>query len=64
MSPDKVAKAIIGGVTAAAAAYGVAVQNGPVTVAGWVTIAASGILAGLAVWATPNAPAIKPPPQP
>ena len=52
---DRIAKAIIGGVTAAGAAYAVAVQSGPVTVAGWVTIAVSGVLAGLAVWATPNA---------
>lgn len=52
---DRIAKAIIGGVAAAGAAYGVAVQSGPVTVAAWVTIAVSGVLAALAVWATPNA---------
>ena len=58
---DKVAKAIIGGLTAAVAAYGVAVQDGQVTGSEWATLAVAAIGAGIAVWATPNAD--KPPQQ-
>lgn len=52
---DHIAKAIIGGLTAGAAAYGVAVQDGQVTGAEWATIAIAAIVAGVSVWATPNA---------
>lgn len=51
----RIAKAIIGGLGAAVAAYGVAVQDGQVTGAEWATIAIAAVGAGIAVWATPNA---------
>jgi hypothetical protein len=57
----RIAKALIGGLTAAAAAYGVAVQDGQVTGSEWTTIAIAAIGAGVAVWATPNAAAVEPP---
>jgi len=52
---DRIAKAIIGGLTAAVAAYGVAVQDGQVTGGEWATLAVAAVGAGIAVWATPNA---------
>lgn len=52
---DRIAKAIAASAAAAATAYGVAVQDGQVTGAEWATLAVAAVLAGIAVWATPNA---------
>ena len=55
MNLDKIAKAIVGGLAAGAAALGTALSDGHVTGTEWGVVIAA-VLGGLAaVWATPNA---------
>lgn len=57
---DRYAKAVVALLTAALGALLTALADGHVTATEWVIAALAG-LAGLgAVWATPNAPAIRP----
>jgi hypothetical protein len=54
---DKIAKAIIGGVTALAGTLGTALADGQITATEYVAVAAATVVAFFAVWATKNADA-------
>ena len=61
MGMDKVAKAIVGALLAGYAVYEIATTTSSaggdgVTSAEWVHVGVSAVVAGLAVWAVPNAP--------
>jgi len=57
---NQIAKAIIGAATAASTGLVAVLADGHVTATEWVVVATGTVIAGFAVWATPNAPAVKP----
>ncbi len=58
-SPARIAKALMGGFGAAAAAYTEAIADNSVTSAEWVKIIGAFLIAGILVWVIPNKPPVE-----
>lgn len=54
---NRIAKAIIAGATALAGGVGTAAADGSITATEWAVTVCAVVIAAVAVWATPNAPA-------